>query len=283
VARTFSIAKATPVVTTSGGTFTYDGVAHASTGTATVAGGFAYVYTPGGASAPVNASATPYLVTATFTPADAANYNGAIATNTITVNKATPAIAWTAPANITSGTALSAAQLNATANVPGSFVYAPPAGTVLPVGVGQILSVAFTPADALNYNAATATVSMTVVAVTPPPPPAEFAIAPIKDQSNTEGDEVELQVVVVGARRSAATGNSIGNHDDDERNGLFAAAGLPGGLRIDKEDGEISGRIKSNTAGTYNVTVTFTQNGVTVYQRFVWKIAKAAPRKGGKG
>jgi hypothetical protein len=31
------------------------------------------------------------------------------------------------------------------------------------------------------------------------------------------------------------------------------------------------------------VTVSFTQNGVTVHQRFMWKITKAAPRQGGKG
>jgi hypothetical protein len=55
----------------------------------------------------------------TFTPTDAANYTGATATTTITVLKASTTISWSAPADITYGTALSATQLNATANVPG--------------------------------------------------------------------------------------------------------------------------------------------------------------------
>ena len=42
--------------------------------------------------------------------------------------KATPTITWAAPADITYGTALSATQLNATATVPGTFVYTPAAG-----------------------------------------------------------------------------------------------------------------------------------------------------------
>jgi hypothetical protein len=64
----------------------------------------------------------------TFTPTDAANYTGATATTTITVLKASTTITWTAPADITYGTALSATQLNATANVPGrSSTRRPPA------------------------------------------------------------------------------------------------------------------------------------------------------------
>ena len=64
---------------------------------------------------------------------------------------------------ITYGTALSATQLNATASVPGTFVYTPASGTVLNAGVGQTLSVTFTPTDAANYTTATATVAITVI------------------------------------------------------------------------------------------------------------------------
>ncbi len=46
----------------------------------------------------------------------------------------TPTLAWTDPAAITYGTALSATQLNATANVPGTFTYTPASGTVLGAG-----------------------------------------------------------------------------------------------------------------------------------------------------
>jgi 2-keto-3-deoxy-6-phosphogluconate aldolase len=58
----------------------------------------------------------------------------------------TPVITWTTPAAIPYGTALSAAQLDATASVPGTFAYSPSAGTVLAAGA-QTLSVTFTPTD----------------------------------------------------------------------------------------------------------------------------------------
>jgi hypothetical protein len=59
------------------------------------------------------------------------------------------------------GTALGATQLDATASVPGTFVYNPAAGTVLPVG-SNTLSVTFTPTDAKDYTIATATTTLTV-------------------------------------------------------------------------------------------------------------------------
>src|SRR4029453_11443939 len=66
-----------------------------------------------------------------FTPADATNYTAATANVSITVVKATPTITWPTPADITYGTALGATQLNAAANVPGTFAYLPAAGAVL--------------------------------------------------------------------------------------------------------------------------------------------------------
>ena len=61
----------------------------------------------------------------TFTPTDAANYTTATATVAITVLQGDAAITWATPADIVYGTALSATQLNATASVPGTFVYTP--------------------------------------------------------------------------------------------------------------------------------------------------------------
>jgi ribosomal protein L14 len=88
-----------------------------------------------------------------FTPTYTTNYNSVFGTTvTINVNKATPTVMWATPADITFGTALSGAQLNATASVDGTFVYSPPAGTILNAGAGQILSVDFTPTDTANYN-----------------------------------------------------------------------------------------------------------------------------------
>jgi uncharacterized protein (TIGR02597 family) len=80
-----------------------------------------------------------------------------------------PAIAWPSPAPISYGTALSGTQLNATAtfnstNVPGTFDYSPAAGTVLDAGLGQALSVVFTPTDANTFLSATGSVSLDVIA-----------------------------------------------------------------------------------------------------------------------
>jgi hypothetical protein len=75
-----------------------------------------------------------------------------------------PAVTWGNPASIVSGTTLSSKQLNAAADVPGTFDYAPAAGTVLPIGTAQTLSVTFTPTDNANYAVVTKTVKIDVVA-----------------------------------------------------------------------------------------------------------------------
>jgi RHS repeat-associated protein len=85
---------------------------------------------------------------------------------TLAVAKTTPTITWTTPAAITYGTALSPTQLDATASVPGTFVYMPAAGAVLTAG-SQTLSVAFTPTNTTSYNTAAATVILTVNKATP--------------------------------------------------------------------------------------------------------------------
>jgi hypothetical protein len=83
-------------------------------------------------------------------------------TYTLTIAKGAPTIAWSDPADITYGTALSATQLNATADVPGTFTYSPAAGTLLDAGNAQTLSVLFTPTDGFNYMTATASVTINV-------------------------------------------------------------------------------------------------------------------------
>jgi hypothetical protein len=78
--------------------------------------------------------------------------------------KSTPVITWAKPADIQFGSALGTAQLNAAASVAGTFAYSPAAGTVLPAGNAQTLSVTFTPADTASYTTATKTVSINVAA-----------------------------------------------------------------------------------------------------------------------
>ena len=156
------IARATPVITWANPASIVYGTALGATqlnATTIVAGSF--VYTPA-AGTVLNAGAGQTL-SVTFTPTDTASYTMAAQTATIDVTKATPDITWANPASIVYGTALGATQLNATAIVPGTFVYSPSAGTVLSVGAGQTLSVTFTPTDPDNYTLASASVSLDVL------------------------------------------------------------------------------------------------------------------------
>ena len=116
-----------------------------------------FVYTP--TVSTVLSAGTGQTLSVSFTPTDTTDYTTVSKTATINVLQANPTISWPTPAAITYGTALSATQLNATASVPGTFVYTPAAGTVLPAGT-QTLSVSFTPTDTANYNQATQTVSI---------------------------------------------------------------------------------------------------------------------------
>ena len=95
--------------------------------------------------------------TSTYAIGDLSGLTAAVGTYTLTVNAAdiqdtygnagtgslstswqliatTPTITWTNPANIVYGTPLGPTQLDATASVAGTFVYAPAAGTVLTAG-----------------------------------------------------------------------------------------------------------------------------------------------------
>jgi uncharacterized repeat protein (TIGR01451 family) len=86
------------------------------------------------------------------------------ATDSTTIFAAPPLleVTWATPAAITFGSAIGAGQLNATASVPGTFVYTPAAGTVLPVGNGQTLSAVFTPTSS-NYTSASKAVTINVL------------------------------------------------------------------------------------------------------------------------
>ncbi len=92
------------------------------------------------------------------------NYTITFVSADFTITKATPAITWNNPANIVSGTPLSNVQLNATADVPGTFVYTPSEGTILELGNNQNLSVSFTPTDDINYTTANKSVQISVTA-----------------------------------------------------------------------------------------------------------------------
>jgi hypothetical protein len=110
------------------------------------------------------------LMTATFTSSDPNYSSDGVINTVIDVSKASPSLSWSHPAPIVHGTPLGAGQLNATANVAGSFSYSPAAGVVLNAGTSQTLTATFTPADSGNYStgsvAATIDVSKAAATVT---------------------------------------------------------------------------------------------------------------------
>ena len=124
----------------------YDATPHAATAT-TVPSGLTVAVTYIG-SPTVPTAAGSYLVTATVV---SAQYSGQVS-GTLQIARATPVVTWADPAAISTLTPLSATQLNAGADVPGTFDYTPTAGTRLGVGTAQTLSVFFTPFDTNNYD-----------------------------------------------------------------------------------------------------------------------------------
>jgi hypothetical protein len=103
------------------------------------------------------------------TAAATTNDKAASLSVSINVAKVTPVLTWANPADITAGTPLSTAQLDASASVAGTFTYTPPAGTVLAAGLMYPASTFlhgkegyYRPADAA-FNGL----------CTPPPSPAE--------------------------------------------------------------------------------------------------------------
>jgi len=133
--------------------------------TASIPGAFSY--TPSLGALP---SVGTLVLSVTFTPNDATDYTTAASSVTLKVNQAVPQISWNPAALIAVGSPIGSGQLNATATAPGSstplsgsFIYSPPAGTVFNSPGPQTLSVAFTPADTLDYaTPPPATINMTV-------------------------------------------------------------------------------------------------------------------------
>jgi hypothetical protein len=80
------------------------------------------------------------------------NYNLSYFGDDFEITKATPELSWTNPEDIYSGTALTGAQLNAAANIQGTYSYDPDFGTILSIGNNQELTVKFNPVDNLNYT-----------------------------------------------------------------------------------------------------------------------------------
>jgi glucuronoarabinoxylan endo-1,4-beta-xylanase len=164
---TTTTTKTTPTITWATPASIVAGTALSATqldATASVPGTF--VYNPGLGT--VESAAGTVTLSATFTPTDTTDYNTATASVSLTVTavaKTMPTITWATPAPIVAGTALSSTQLDATANVDGTFSYSPAAGTVESTPGSVTLSVTFTPTDTTTYSTATGSVSLTVTAL----------------------------------------------------------------------------------------------------------------------
>uniref|UniRef100_UPI002AD465F1 beta strand repeat-containing protein n=1 Tax=Frankia sp. Cas3 TaxID=3073926 RepID=UPI002AD465F1 len=158
VSRSVNIAKATPGLTwSSPADITYGTPLSATEldATATVDGTYAYSDDDqaGDASDRV-LHAGPHTLHVTFTPVDVTDYTSVTRDVTLTVDKADPQLAWTpAVASLVYGVPLGGNQLDATADVSGSFSYTPPAGTVLHAGT-HTLSANFVPDDTTDYTSA---------------------------------------------------------------------------------------------------------------------------------
>jgi len=217
-ATTPTITWATPAAITYG---TVLGAAQLNAAT-TVAGTFAYLPPAG-----TMLTAGQQTLNVTFTPTDTTDYTTATDSVTLTVSKATPTIMWTAPAAITYGTALSATQLDASANAAGSFSYSPSIGSVLIVGQ-QTLKATFTPTDATDYSSTTGSVTLTVNKATP------------------SISWTTPAAVTVGTALSATQ--------------LDATASVPGAFSYNPALGTVM-----STAGNETLSVTFTPNDATDY------------------
>jgi hypothetical protein len=101
------------------------------------------------------------ILKTTFTPADT-NYRTVSKSVRINVKKISPILTWNDPADLALGNALSVTQLNAKANIPGSFHYDPPSGTFLDTGRNQVIKATFLPNDSLDYFSISKTVLINV-------------------------------------------------------------------------------------------------------------------------
>ena len=226
-----------PIVTVVGGSFVYDGAAHAATATIagangeTIPGVFAFSYSPGGSAAPVNAGT--YGVVATFTSSDS-NYTNSSGSGTVTITPASQTITFGALANKVSSDAPFTVSATASSGLAVSFsIVSGPASiagnTVTLSGAGTVV-VRASQAGNGNYNAATAVdQSFTVTAPAPTTP------------STTSKPTTSLTPAAYGTNLTFTTT-------------VTGAGGTPTGL-VEFFDGIVSlGTAPLNAAGTASKT-----------------------------
>jgi MBG domain len=168
------VSKNTATLSLSNLNFTFDGSTHTATVTSEPVGlsGVTLSYAQNGVAVASPTHAGDYTVIATLENPD---YIAPAAIGTLVINQATPVLTWAAPGSITVGTALSGAQLDATASfdgtpLAGTFTYTPSAGGLLAVGNSQALGVTFAPTDGTDYRTVNGSVTINVLPQSAPPP-----------------------------------------------------------------------------------------------------------------
>ncbi len=274
ITRQITVTKASPVVSWSPPLPIKVGVPLGATqlnATADIPGTF--VYTP--PSGTVLAAGNNQNLSVSFTPTDAVNYNTIPNTTVqITVSaKDNPVITWATPAPITYGTALSATQLNATADVAGTFSYTPPIGTVLNAGASVTLTANFVPADGVNYNSLSRTVQITVnkAVLTATPANATRVYGAINPTFTINySGFVNGNTIAVIDTPPAASCNAIASSGAGASFPIIAAGGadnnysfnyVSGSLSITKANLTAKPDDKSRSYGLANPTFTITYSG----------------------
>ena len=172
----------------------------------------------------------------TFLPSDTV-YNAA-ATKTVKINvlKISPVLSWSTPPDLEFGTMLSDTQLNATANVTGTFIYQPPSGTFLDPGSNQQLKVTFLPDDTTDYILVSKLVNIRVflhtgfhsihekdISIYPVPVANTLILANLSSFGNGN----PILVKVISATGSLVQNNRITNYMNSE---VIDVSTLPAGL-----------------------------------------------------
>ncbi|WP_041970461.1 MBG domain-containing protein, partial [Geobacter sp. OR-1] len=189
-----------------------------------------------------------------------------------------PVINWATPADITYGTTLGGAQLNATLShdnspLPGNCIYSQPLGAILGVG-SQDLSVTCTPTDSVNYETVSKTVIIKVnkAPLTVSAEPASRAYGdtnPVFVPAYTGFVAGEDASVLTGAPllTTVATATSlVGNYTINAALGTLVSDRYqfqftPGTLTVNKALIAVRADDKSRPYGQLNPALTFTYAG----------------------
>jgi hypothetical protein len=151
-----------------------------------------------------------------------------------------PEIVWATPPPIPEGTPLSKLQLNATADMLGTYEYDPPPGTILPAGNGHLLKVHFIPRESEVFPSVDHYVLLDVIRV----PEQHILAGPVVNTQNGHKYYLlEQSTWVEGEAIAQAMGGHLATvRNEQEQNFIYSTFGQYGGtfrhLMIGLYDGD---------------------------------------------